>query len=161
MSMPVLTVSSKNYSSWALRGWLLCKMSGLEFEERKASVDDASMRAELLLLSPSCLVPCLEHMGIKIWNTFAIAEYLNEIKPKAGLYPAAAPGTAGTVTSATGAPDTRGWIAELNYLPWLNTKFSFQYTKYTKFNGGSTNYDGVGRNASDNDTLYFLLWFSY
>jgi hypothetical protein len=79
----------------------------------------------------------------------------------AGLYPAAAPGTAGTVTSATGAPDTRGWIAELNYLPWLNTKFSFQYTKYTKFNGGSTNYDGVGRNASDNDTLYFLLWFSY
>ena len=79
----------------------------------------------------------------------------------AGLYPAAAPGTAGTVTSATGAPDTRGWIAELNYLPWLNTKFSFQYTKYTKFNGGSTNYDGVGRNASDNDTYYFLLWFSY
>ena len=89
MAMPVLTVSSKNYSSWALRGWLLCKMSGLKFEERKASVDDASMRAELLLLSPSCLVPCLEHMGTKIWDTFAIAEYLKEIKPKAGLYPAA------------------------------------------------------------------------
>src|ERR1700720_151359 len=89
MAMPVLTISSKNYSSWALRGWLLCKMSGLKFEERKASVDDASMRAELLLLSPSCLVPCLEHNGIKIWDTFAIAEYLKEIKPKAGLYPAA------------------------------------------------------------------------
>ena len=79
----------------------------------------------------------------------------------AGLYPAATPGTAGTVTSATGSPDTRGWIAELNYLPWLNTKLSIQYTGYTKFNGGRTNYDGVGRNASDNDTLYFLLWFSY
>ncbi len=79
----------------------------------------------------------------------------------AGLYPAAALGTAGTVTSAAGSPDTRGWIAELNYLPWLNTKFSIQYTGYTKFNGGRTNYDGVGRNASDNDTLYFLLWFSY
>jgi hypothetical protein len=78
-----------------------------------------------------------------------------------GLYPAPSPGTAGTITSATGAPDTRGWIAELNYLPWLNTKLSIQYTKYTKFNGGSTNYDGVGRNASDNDTLYLLLWFSY
>jgi glutathione S-transferase len=89
MATPVLTISSKNYSSWALRGWLLCKMSGLKFEERKSSVDDASMRAELLLLSPSCLVPCLEHMGIKIWDTFAIAEYLREIKPKAGLYPAA------------------------------------------------------------------------
>jgi glutathione S-transferase len=88
MAMPVLTVSSKNYSSWALRGWLLCKMSGLEFKEHKASADDASMRAELLLLSPSCLVPSLEHKGTKVWDTFAIAEFLNEIKPKAGLYPA-------------------------------------------------------------------------
>ena len=72
MVMPVLTVSSKNYSSWALRGWLLCKMSGLQFEERKASVDDASMRAELLLLSPSCLVPCLEHMGAHIHDLHRI-----------------------------------------------------------------------------------------
>jgi hypothetical protein len=78
-----------------------------------------------------------------------------------GLYAAAAPGSAGTVTSATGSPDTRGWIAEANYLPWLNTKLSLQYTKYTKFNGGSTNYDGVGRNASDNSSLYLLLWFTY
>jgi len=77
------------------------------------------------------------------------------------LYPAAAAGSAGTVTSANGAPDTRGWIGEINYLPWLNTKLTLQYTKYTKFNGGSGNYDGVGRNASDNDTLYLLLWFSY
>jgi hypothetical protein len=78
-----------------------------------------------------------------------------------GLYPAAAPGGPGTITSANGSPDTRGWTAEVNYLPWLNTKLSIQYTKYTKFNGGSSNYDGVGRNASDNDSLYFLLWFSY
>ena len=78
-----------------------------------------------------------------------------------GLYPAPATGVPGVTTSANGAPDTRGWIAEANYLPWLNTKFSVQYTKYTKFNGGSTNYDGAGRNASDNNTLYLLLWFSY
>jgi hypothetical protein len=79
----------------------------------------------------------------------------------ATLYPAADPGTAGTVTSANGSPTTRGWIGEIDYLPWLNTKLTLQYTKYTKFNGGSGNYDGVGRNASDNDTLYLLLWFSY
>jgi len=82
-----------------------------------------------------------------------------------GLYPAPAPppdpSAAGVVTSASGSPDTRGWMAELNYLPWLNTKFSVQYTKYTKFNGGGSNYDGVGRAASDNDTWYFLLWFAY
>ena len=41
-----------------------------------------------LLLSPSILVPCLTHDGIKVWDTLAIAEYLNEIRPKAGLLPA-------------------------------------------------------------------------
>ena len=85
----------------------------------------------------------------------------------AGLYPAQVSlpdGTVcncGVVTSANGSPDTRGLIGEVNYLPWLNVKLSLQYTHYTKFNGGSTNYDGFGRNASDNDTLYALLWFAY
>jgi hypothetical protein len=65
------------------------------------------------------------------------------------------------ITSATTSPDTRGWIAEVNYLPWLNTKLSVQYTQYSKFNGSTTNYDGVGRAASDNSALYFLLWFAY
>ena len=78
-----------------------------------------------------------------------------------GLYPATPPGAAGVVTSANGSPDTRGWIAEVNYLPWLNVKVSAQYTWYSKFNGGNSNYDGVGRNASDNNTFFLLLWFAY
>jgi glutathione S-transferase len=82
-----LTISSKNYSSWSLRGWLLCKMAGLEFVEKQLSSDDPSTRAELLLLSPSFLVPCLQHDSLMIWDTLAIAEYLHEIKPKAGLLP--------------------------------------------------------------------------
>ena len=88
MPAAILTVSSKNYSSWALRGWLLCKMAGIEFVERAVPIDDPSMRAELLLLSPSFLVPCLEHEGAKVWDTLAIAEYLNEVIPEANLYPA-------------------------------------------------------------------------
>jgi glutathione S-transferase len=63
-------------------------MSGLDFEEVMLPSDDPSTRAELLLLSPSFLVPCLTHDGIMVWDTLAIAEYLNEIKPKAGLMPA-------------------------------------------------------------------------
>ena len=63
--------------------------------------------------------------------------------------------------SANNSPDTRGYVAELDYLPWLNTKLSLQYTMYTKFNGGSSNYDGFGRNASDNNTLYVLGWFNF
>ena len=87
MSGAVLTISSKNYSSWSLRGWLLCRMAGLEFEEELLSLDDPSTRAELLLLSPSFLVPCLTHKGLKIWDTLAIAEYLHELFPQAGLLP--------------------------------------------------------------------------
>ena len=83
----VLTISSKNYSSWCLRGWLLCRMAGLDFEEEMLPASDASARAELLLLSPSFLVPALTHNGIKVWDTLAIAEYLNETLPQAGLLP--------------------------------------------------------------------------
>jgi glutathione S-transferase len=82
-----LSISSKNYSSWSLRGWLLVKFSGLEFKEVMIPPDDADARKELLLLSPSILVPCLTHDGIKVWDTLAIAEYLNEVKPKSGLLP--------------------------------------------------------------------------
>lgn len=87
MSGAVLTISSKNYSSWSLRGWLLCRMAGLDFTEEQLPHDDPSTRAELLLLSPSFLVPCLTHNGIKVWDTLAIAEYLHEIFPQAGLLP--------------------------------------------------------------------------
>jgi glutathione S-transferase len=84
----MLTISSKNYSSWSLRGWLLCRMAGVDVAEEIVPVEDPANRAELLLLSPSILVPCLTHEGIRIWDTLAIAEYLGEIRPKSGLLPA-------------------------------------------------------------------------
>ena len=89
-SMPkaTLTISSKNYSSWSMRGWLLARFSGLDFEERQVSMDDPAVRSELLLLSPSILVPCLTHDGVSVWDTLAIAEYLNEMRPSGGLLPA-------------------------------------------------------------------------
>ena len=87
MAKASLTISSKNYSSWSLRGFLLCRMAGLDFEERVAPWDDPSTRAELLLLSPSFLVPSLEEGEIKVWDTLAIAEYLHETRPQAGLLP--------------------------------------------------------------------------
>jgi glutathione S-transferase len=62
-------------------------MAGLDFKEELLSSDDPSARAELLLLSPSFLVPCLTHNGIKVWDTLAIAEYLAEQFPQAGLLP--------------------------------------------------------------------------
>jgi glutathione S-transferase len=87
MAKATLSISSKNYSSWSLRGWLLARFSGLDFQEVVVSPDDVSAKRELLLLAPSILVPCLQHDGIKVWDTLAIAEYLHEIKPKSGLLP--------------------------------------------------------------------------
>lgn len=81
MRKAILTISSRNYSSWSLRGWLLCRMAGLDFEEVVLSVDDPSARAELLLLSPSFLVPALIDGDVKVWDTLAIAEYLVETAP--------------------------------------------------------------------------------
>ena len=87
MARTTLTLSSKNYSSWSLRGWLMTKLAGIDFDEVIVAPDDADARAEILLLSPSILVPCLTYEGIKIWDTLAIGEFLNEIAPKAGLLP--------------------------------------------------------------------------
>ncbi|WP_440409480.1 glutathione S-transferase [Neorhizobium petrolearium] len=87
MAQATLTISSKNYSSWSLRGWLLCRMTGLDFKEVLVELDEDA-RQELLLLSPSVLVPRLTHGAVTVWDTLAIAEYLNEIEPDAGLWPA-------------------------------------------------------------------------
>lgn len=87
MTKAVLTISSKNYSSWSLRGWLLCKMAGLDFDEVPVSLDDKGARQELLLLTPSVLVPRLKHNDVVVWDTLAIAEYLAEISPEARLLP--------------------------------------------------------------------------
>jgi hypothetical protein len=74
--------------------------------------------------------------------------------------------------SNNASPNSRGWIFELDYMPFINTqplsfwpwaqvKFSLQYTLYNKFNGAGTNYDGSGRNASDNNTLFLLAWIAF
>lgn len=86
MTRATLTLSSKNYSSWSLRGWLICKMAGLDFEEVMIELDDGQ-RQELLLLSPSVLVPRLTDGEVVVWDTLAIAEYLHEKSPNAGLLP--------------------------------------------------------------------------
>ncbi|MHB9117218.1 MAG: cytochrome C [Burkholderiales bacterium] len=63
--------------------------------------------------------------------------------------------------TATGSPDTRGYTLEADYLPTEKIKVALQYTGFNKFNGSSDNYDGTGRNASDNNTVYLLGWFMF
>ncbi len=82
-----LLISSRNYSSWSLRGFLLTRLAGLDVAVQPVDPDDPSTKAELLLQSSSILIPCLVHDGVRVWDTLAIAEYLNEIKPDAGMFP--------------------------------------------------------------------------
>ena len=60
--------------------------------------------------------------------------------------------------SQNGKPDSNGFILEADYLPLEKVKVSLQYIIYDRFNGAHSNYDGYGRDASDNNTLYLLLW---
>jgi len=63
--------------------------------------------------------------------------------------------------SRTGSPDSNGFILETDYRPWDKIKFSLQYIIYNKFNGARSNYDGSGRNASNNNTLYAVVWLMF
>ena len=63
--------------------------------------------------------------------------------------------------SVSGSPNSQGFIAEVSALPWQNTRFELQYVAYSRFNGASLNYDGFGRNASHNNTLYLLSWVAF
>jgi hypothetical protein len=60
--------------------------------------------------------------------------------------------------SQNGSPDSDGYIVQAGYWPLQNIDLSLAYTGYLKFNGASTNYDGAGRNASDNNSVYVALW---
>ncbi|MBU6474584.1 MAG: cytochrome C [Alphaproteobacteria bacterium] len=71
----------------------------------------------------------------------------------------------------TGKPDSAGWTFQADYTPWgkegapfgpnVNARFFLQYTMYNKFDGASSNYDGAGRSAADNNTLYFGTWLAF
>jgi len=61
----------------------------------------------------------------------------------------------------TGSPATRGYTLEAFWTPIQYVRIGAQYTGYTKFNGASKNYDGFGRNARDNNTLFLYSWLAF
>jgi hypothetical protein len=61
----------------------------------------------------------------------------------------------------SGNPATRGFTYEAFWTPVQYARVGLQYTAYSKFNGASSNYDGLGRNARDNNTLFTYVWFAY
>lgn len=87
---------------------------------------------------------------------FTLAPFITTGSSDTLLYAPAA-----VVGSRTHSPDNNGLIAEVDVMPWQNLRFQFQYVAYNKFNGTSSNYDGFGRRASDNNTFFILAWLLY
>jgi hypothetical protein len=63
--------------------------------------------------------------------------------------------------SANGNPRGAGYIANLSVWPMQNLQLAVQYTGYTRFNGAAINYNGAGRNANSNNTVYLLARFVF
>ena len=84
-----LVIGNKNYSSWSLRGWLMARIAGIDFEEVMVPLDLPDTAASIKKHSPSGKVPVLMHRSLAVWESLSIAEYLNDLKPEAGLWPAA------------------------------------------------------------------------
>lgn len=135
---PSLTIASRNYGSWSLRGWLLCRLAGLDFDEKLMQSDDPDTRAELLLIAPSFRVPCLRVDGAEIWDTLAIAEYLHECHPEAGLLPAD-PGARAHCRSISGEMHS-GFANMRSALP-MNLRAS--YSQFKVWTGAEADIDRI------------------
>lgn len=81
-----LLLGTRRYSSWSMRGWLLVRLAGLQVEEVVVPLNGAGDVSAVAGLSPSGLVPFLQHGGHDVWDSLAIAEYCAELKP--GVWPA-------------------------------------------------------------------------
>jgi glutathione S-transferase len=82
-----LVLGNKNFSSWSLRPWLVLKHVGVPFDEQVIPLDQPETRAQILAVSPSGRVPCLVDGELAVWDSLAIAEYLNEKFPEKQLWP--------------------------------------------------------------------------
>ena len=88
MSDLTLVIGNKTYSSWSLRPWLALKHTGLAFTETVIPLRQPDTAARIAAHSPSGRVPSLIHDGLNVWDSLAICEYVAELAPDAGLWPA-------------------------------------------------------------------------
>ena len=82
-----LIIADKNISSWSMRAWLVAVQSGLPFKETCLAMSDSKFKEKVAKASPSAKVPALKHGKTIVWDSLAIAEYLNELSPEAQLWP--------------------------------------------------------------------------
>ena len=138
MPSATLSINSRNYGAWSLRGWLMCRFAGLDFDVEEHSADEPGQRDELLLMSPSFLVPCLSVDGLEIWDTLAIGEYLAEQFPEAGLLPSD-PAARAVCRSVSGEMHS-GFAALRSAMP-MNVKA--RHDEFKVFSGAQADIDRI------------------
>ena len=88
MTELTLAIGDKTVSSWSFRPWFLMKHAGVPFTEDVIPLDRPETRRTLKEKSPAGLVPFLTHGAVRIWDSLAIMEYVNELYPEKQLWPA-------------------------------------------------------------------------
>jgi len=115
MEKLTLVIGNKNYSSWSLRPWLLLTHFGIDFEEIRVPLYQAGSAESLNRYSPSGLVPVLLHGAIRVWDSLAICEYLQELFPALAMWPRDRDTRA--VARAVSAEMHAGFAAVRKYMP--------------------------------------------
>ena len=133
-----------------LRGTFIHENQSLDASAENGDANSTSQSLDTLNLNGTY------HLGTAA--AFSIGGFNTTGSHDSALY-ATDPGD--PVNGADGRPDSRGYILQATYLPWQNTQFTLQYVGYNKFNGSSNNYNGEGRDASDNNTVYLAAWFVF
>lgn len=117
-----LYLGNKAYSSWSLRGWLACRLAGIDFEERVHDMAAADWPAWVRGISPSAKVPVLCHGDRVIWESIAIGEYLADLVPEAGLWPR---DDAARAHARAIAAEMHAGFVELRRAMWMNLRRRF------------------------------------
>ncbi|HJS33757.1 MAG TPA: glutathione S-transferase family protein [Alphaproteobacteria bacterium] len=117
-----LYIGNKATSSWSLRGWLACKLAGIDFDEVTIPLDMPETRESILRVSPSGRVPCLHHGKRRVWESIAIGECLAELHPERNLWPAERSARAHARSIAA---EMHSGFAALRGAMWMNVRKRF------------------------------------
>ena len=87
MNKTTLVIADKNYSLWPLAPWLCMKKAKMPFTEILIRFGQHNTREKMLEYGPTGRVPVLIHNGLKIWDSLAICEFVNDLYPSENLWP--------------------------------------------------------------------------
>ena len=117
-----LHIGNKAYSSWSLRGWLACKIAGIDFAESVHDMYTADWPATARRISPTGKVPVLHHGSRVVWESIAIIEYLADLMPQAGLWPA---DPAARAQARAISAEMHAGFVDLRRAMWMNIRRRF------------------------------------